>query len=369
MKHLPVGGSTAERTLKCPAWLDRAKRVPKPPSSGAANLGNLLHDAMETHYLTDKAFEDMVGKLSFADLVLDDDHIPALMSAKAMVDGVFDYYDVDEYLCEPFVEQEAGYIGGSVDIVWLSADGATLGILDYKFGRKKVRAAENKQLLFYAMCVAKDPKTRAMLAKVKNVVLTIVQPYCSSEADTWKCGVVDVQAFEAELMAALAEPTRSETGGHCFFCPVAATCPDKKAQAESALVLDPKDAKNAAAALELAEQLEPWLKQVRELTTNAAESGAVIPGWKLVEKNTQRRYTKNAQDVLAKTLGDDAFEKKLLPMGKVEKAMGRGAFAELNIVEKPEGSPELVREDDPREPLKIDVTKNIKDFVAKAKSN
>jgi hypothetical protein len=79
-------------------------------------------------------------------------------------------------------------------------------------------------------------------------------------------------------------------------------------------------------------------------------------GQKVVESNTKRKWINNEDQIREALIGagleeEDfmvAADPKLLPFSKVEKMVGKDTFAELGLVEKPEGSPTLVPESDPR---------------------
>ena len=69
-KHLPVGGSTAERTINCPAWLKRFKELnPTNKSNDYADEGTLLHDVMEKLYADGEKFEEQLGKTTYKNFV------------------------------------------------------------------------------------------------------------------------------------------------------------------------------------------------------------------------------------------------------------------------------------------------------------
>ena len=70
--HLTHGGSTAARTLACPAWASRSKHVKPQEESAAAKDGSLKHLAMENLMLDDLSLESQVGKTTFDTLVLED---------------------------------------------------------------------------------------------------------------------------------------------------------------------------------------------------------------------------------------------------------------------------------------------------------
>ena len=248
-KHLKYGGSTAERTLACPAWADRAEGEPKPPSSVYADEGNLLHDAMEAHYRDDTPFSDLVGVLEYAGIALTQDHVDRLLvPARRMTEAIRDRYDVDQYLCEPFVQLIPGLAGGSIDMLCLSADGRTVLILDYKMGSKRVPAEENSQLQFYALCASVDPLTRAFFKRAERVAYAIVQPKCAREASTWEQPVSSLEPFHRRMLSAMYDqPKTASPGGHCYFCHVA-VCPERRQKAWEATVADldaPADIKAA----------------------------------------------------------------------------------------------------------------------------
>ena len=53
MKHYKYGGSTAGRTIGCPAWIGLAEKMPKSVTSSYAEKGSMLHDCMEQILLQD----------------------------------------------------------------------------------------------------------------------------------------------------------------------------------------------------------------------------------------------------------------------------------------------------------------------------
>jgi hypothetical protein len=300
MKHLKIGGSTAARTVACPAWLGRADKLPKfNGSNNAADEGNLLHDVMEDYYSHDIKFETQLREgRKYNDQVLTEDLIDNLaVPALIMVETVLDQYEVVDFICEPFVEIISGEMGGSIDMLAISEDRKTIIVLDYKFGMKKVKAEENKQMLFYALASREDPKTKSWFDKVENLVCVIVQPKCSHKADIWETDVGHIQRFSDTLFKALETPDLASSGGHCNYCPVAATCQTRKTEADSALVMDKKTAKEVAACLAKADELEAWIKDVRTMAQTYMDSGVIVPHYKLVDKRPTKKWTKDASEL------------------------------------------------------------------------
>ena len=106
--------------------------------------------------------------------------------------------------------------------------------------------------------------------------------------------------------------------------------------------------------LERIPTIEHWLKAVKEYSINQALAGEYIPGWKLVEGRSLRKYTNDVDviNALHEAGYEDAliFEKKLYGISTMEKNLGKKKFGEVlgNFVYKPEGSPTLVPESDKR---------------------
>lgn len=226
-KHLKIGGSTAARTLACPAWLERSKNMPKQKSNVYADEGNLLHDAMEEFFMNGIPFESMIGKLTYAEQMLTSHHVKHLLEpARNCVEEVFDKYDIDEFTCEPFVEIIPDEAGGSIDLLGCSSDRKTVLVLDYKFGAQSVAVDDNKQLQFYGLAAKIDPKTRYFFEQAQNVVYCIVQPKLSYIPQVWENSVAGLSEYHTALVNAIANPERSQTGSHCKYCPAKAACPD-----------------------------------------------------------------------------------------------------------------------------------------------
>lgn len=227
-KHLKIGGSTAARTMACPAWLPRSENRPKQPSNVYADEGNLLHDAIEEYYQHGKSFESLVGVLTFNDQILNAGHIKNLLEpARDCVEEMFERFKIEEFECEPFVEIIPDIAGGSIDMIGASADRKTVLILDYKFGAEQVPVKENKQLQFYALAAKTDPKTKDFFEDADSVAYVIVQPKVAYIPAVWENDVASLDSFRVQLFDAIDHPERAAVGTHCKYCPVYSTCPDR----------------------------------------------------------------------------------------------------------------------------------------------
>ena len=367
--HLPLGGSTAARSLVCPAWISRSKKVKPRKAGSAADLGSLLHQAMENYYLHNQEFTTQIeNKLSFLDIQLTEDHLPMLWEMVRAVEYTLDLYNIDEYMCEPFVTLVPGFAGGSVDMLGVSADGKTAIILDYKTGTGVVRAEDNKQLLFYTLCAAKDTKTAALLANVDKFVGVIVQPRVHGDlADIWEFDRATLDSFEVKVREAIAEAQspqpKSKASTECKFCPYSPFCKDRLDYAAKAALLPPTERNTLAKSLPLALDLKQWCDEVIAAATDYAELGLPLRGHKLVRGRANRKWSDNSQAEaqLVQALGEEAYTKKILSPAQAIKLLRKAKQPTDSLdplITVPLGKLTVVAESDPREV--VEVENNIK---------
>ena len=379
MKHLPSGGSTIGRTIKCPGWLKNINKLAKRPAGQAANLGNLLHNAMENYYQHGISFEDQIGKTTYEDLTLADEHLPILYKMLHATEQVLDTYNIDQYLCEPFVQYLKDEAGGSIDMLGVSADGSIALVLDYKTGHGAVSAHKLPQLYFYALCATVDPKTSGMLKNVTRFVSAVVQPYVhGDEADIYEYHNDELAAFRVTLDEAIQKTDLKYpplvAGEHCLFCPKAAICTARRDQAQQAYLISPKDANALNESLALAKQLKSWCDEVLEYAKFIISEGGNVPGYKLVEGRKTRVWAdeKQAESQLVKDLHDAAYSKKLLSptqaMTAIKKAKLDPAAYDA-LIDFKAAAPVIAEEADKREAIQpTGLNKNLTKFFTKEKA-
>ena len=359
-KHLPFGGSTAKRTIKCPPWRAAAETLPKPPSSSYADEGNLLHDCMEDHYMEGKTFTQMLSEgRTYGQAKLTQDHEGLFEPARQATEEVLNQYRITEYACEAFVQYIPNEVGGSIDLLGKSADGLTGLILDYKFGHKGVPAKNNESLLFYAVATLHDPKYRDFLTAANKLVFVIVQPQVSSNADVWELTKLDVEYFKAQLNSALRKAkdpkTAKQAGEHCRYCPVAPYCEERKALAQSALMIDPKIAGTLSEALDLANQIDTWIKEVYEHAHNLMKSGARVPGYKLVQKRATSKWidAEKAEAELSAKFSQKIYKKTLISPAQAAKLANSEGEDISHLIEKTSSGTTVAPESDKRKAVQV----------------
>lgn len=380
--HYTFGGSTAARTINCPAWVSRSAHLPKKGSSSYAVEGSMLHEVSEKCLLEDKKPEDIL-KEGFTytehgvpDREFTEDDLPLAEIAYDAIHKLMEEHDIEEYDIEPFVEIVPDMIGGSIDFIGVSKDRKTVLVADYKFGAKEVKAENNKQTLFYADAVRTDAKTKDLFEDAETVVVAIIQPRVKGVTSEWAVSMDQLDEFHDEYMAAVEEaqsdnPT-AQTGDHCLWCPFAAYCPEKQEEAVGALTLNKSDAKQLEKALTLTDQVESWAKEVKAEAHRQLEKGGKVKGWKLVGKRAVNAWVN--QEKAEKLLKihfpmTDLYTQKfitapqaLMLVKKYNKKADKPVELD-DLIDKvaPNGTT-LVPADDPREEVKFSTSENLKNL-------
>lgn len=336
-KHVKFGGSTAARTMNCPAWLQLAEGMPQGRVEGsnpAADEGTLLHNCMEAHVMHGESFEDMLDcGVRYKDQVLTKALIVnKLTPACEALESLESVYDITEFDCEPFVAMpHSDEIGGSIDYIGISKDRKTVVIADYKFGYTPVEVRENEQLLFYAMCAQADPTTADLFDQCDQIVIAIIQPTEDPERAVMNTQTIPLPALDAfrdkylssVKMSDMSVPPRS-AGDHCRYCPALTVCPEKNGAALAALRLSPTNLDTLAEAMRMVGELEQWVKAVKTQAHEQLELGQAVDGFKLVHKRATRVWndTEAVEDKIRKAKKiklEDGFDVKLKSPAQLEK--------------------------------------------------
>lgn len=331
--HAKYGGSTAARTLACPAWQKLSEGIPESPASYPAQLGTALHEVLEA-CLRDPDCNpfDAAGTI-VEGIKITTEHITTkIYPALDAFEDLMDAYDIDQYWSEEWVAR-AEDVAGTADYIGLSADGKTVVFADYKSGDGIiVDARENKQGLFYAMC-GRSTQFAKYMKNAERLVIAIIQPSDRREEylDIWETDLATLDVFTAQHDAAVIASERGDgepvVGSHCDWCPAEATCPAKKELVAAAEGFNPVEliATELSQALEIAEHIEGWVKAVRKKSHELLEQGAEIKGYKLVNKRATRVWndTPALEDMIKlsrKLKKADAYDVKLKTPAQLEKA-------------------------------------------------
>ena len=230
-------------------------------------------------------------------------------------------------------------------------------VVDLKGGEGLlVFAEDNSQLKLYA---AGTLDLLDGICDIDNIILSIAQPR-RDHFDEWAMTAQDLLAWLDEIRPiaeeAFAGSNRLSAGTHCKFCKAEARCPER---ARVALELFGDETHPALLGLDkIAEYLPQlpliaaWVKKVQDYAFGqAVNSGAKIPGYKLVAGRSTRKWSDEsrvAQVMQEEGLKDaDIWNKKLIGLTDAEKLLGKkNRVFELAV--KNEGTPTLVPESDAR---------------------
>lgn len=295
-KHAKYGGSTALRTIKCPAWHRLSQGMPEHPESPAAKLGTSLHAVIET-CLLDLEHEpfDEVGKTVEGTLITETHIVEKIDPALDEFENLMDTYDIDAYWVEEWVEISED-VAGTVDFMGISRDGKTGVFADYKSGDgHMVYAEDNAQGLFYAMC-ALHRIFKRVFKDIEKLVIAIVQPSFrrSEYLDIWETTPAELELFAERHNDAVYASEHLETepvcGEWCSFCPAEATCPAKLKEVAKVDILPCRSDLPAeiSAAMAVVDKVETWAKAVRSTAHDLLNKGVPLDGWKLVDKRATR---------------------------------------------------------------------------------
>ena len=253
---------------------------------------------------------------------------------------------------------------GTGDLVLVTDD--VLEVIDFKYGRGiQVGAEDNPQMRLYALGALSQ---FGCLYEVNTVRMTIVQPRLDS-ISTDEMAVEELVDWGEKMVKPIADLAfkgegEFKAGGHCRFCRVRATC---RARAEMNMKLACYDFKEPplltdeeiVEVLDAADEYMKWISDLQGYALDqAVNNGKKWPGYKLVEGRSYRRYKdqgKVAEALIAAGYKEDEiYEKVLLGITKMERAVGRKEFNELlaGLIEKPPGKAKLAPESDKRPAVK-----------------
>ena len=388
-EHARFAPSSAERWLNCPASIIMTEHLPEDPESPYAHEGTVCHAIAAQCLRENKLASSFIGQV-----------VEGVTITQELADAIQMY--VDEVRG---TGKEIGAKGGKVEFkinvtpdCWGTLDAAVwtpdlVVVMDAKFGKGVIVEAEkNPQLMIYSIGVFK--MLAEMGAKPTEVWLKIIQPRTVNPIRTWKTTRAEVGAWaNATLGPALVRLQGGDStmyaGSYCRWCKITATCPANARSALDAAVEAFQDVVGdnqivtlpietaTGGSLELAHlaelalkfgRIREWMAGVEAHLMDEALKGIAIPGMKVVEGRSVRKWKADESQVVAMLTANniEAYEKTLLSPSKAEKAMGSKKARDIkfaNWTVKPPGSPTLVPDTDKRPPMTVNVQQAFEEFV------
>ncbi len=368
--HAKLSASGAHRWLNCPGSIKLSEHFPS-TSSVYAEEGTLAHELAE-QMITGRAKASTKRQVDawYAEHGIDG-------SAKEMIETLEPYRDYvksehaakrkadpgAQLMTEQKVDLSEWIPGGfgTTDVAIIG--GGELHIIDLKFGKGVAVSAEgNPQLRLYALGTL---SMLEMLYDIDTVRMTIYQPRLDS-VSTDKIGADDLRAWGDEVIKpaaqmALSDDAPTAAGDWCRFCPAKATCRTRAdkylglREYLAQMLLSPEEIGRVLGDID---GLVRWADKLKAFALSQALQGDAIPGWKVVEGRSVRKYSRDEATIVAACEAAGyaeplLYERRLLGITAMEKLMGKKAFADIlgSFVEKPQGKPTLVPESDKRPAL------------------
>ena len=365
--HALLSCSGAHRWMNCPGSVKMSEGFPD-KGSIYADEGTLAHEAGECLIETGEIPQELIDRIEkfYAE------HLELEYSTQEMLEDVRIYADFvnREYTKEREVDPEPmlrtemrvdltrwipdGF--GTSDIV--IARWGKLHIIDLKYGKGvKVSAVDNPQLRLYALgaLAALDEEYR-----INDVQMTIYQPRTGNISEDF-ITADDLYSWGSNVVGPAAKLTEDDDapvvpGEWCTFCPAKKVC---KGRAEKYMSVTKYMEKNTLSAGEIAEILHQidgltaWVNDLKEGAIERIQSGDTLPGWKVVEGQSRRKYTVKDKDIIDTCISagfplEKVSSVKVKTITEMEKFMGKDKFAEVlgALVDKPAGKPTLAKDDE-----------------------
>jgi hypothetical protein len=365
-KHAKLSASGSSKWINCPGSIEAESKVPN-KSSVYAEEGTLAHELAD---ICLKAGVDTSAFISKEIHAESDNKVLSTIVDKEMAKFVQEYIDYvrsfETKNSQLYTEDRVDFSNiapdgfGTMDSAILDYDSGVCHIFDLKYGQGvEVSAIENTQGQLYALGFYNELKC---LDVIKSFVIHIVQPrkYNFSQ---WEISIEDLVAFgefaKKKAQEALTPGAKRVPGyKQCEFCNAKASCTalDKFTQDIISADFDNLDEINIALTdervkliLDNKKLIESFLNAVETKAFERLISGEKIPGYKIVEGRSQRKWIDGAEAMLIEKLGEEAFEKSLIGITAAEKKLNKKDVNDLTY--KPPGKLTLAPESDKRPPV------------------
>jgi len=364
-KHSLLSPSSAYRWLACPGSLD-SEGVTLESSIYAAE-GTVAHGLAEKCFVLGERAEIYLGQK------IESEGFEILVNEE-MVDAVQMYCDfLDTFrqgtpalLEKRIVHGTINDFGGTIDAVLPYKH----HLLDFKYGAGMPVEVEgegyglwfgrNAQLAAYALLYSDEFKIK------DDITVTVIQPRAHHSDGPIRTTVITAEYldhFRNDVRMVTDRRGQLQAGSHCKWCPRATNCPELYQLTVGTAQLEflPDNApqhggmtpEKASEVLALRAPIEEFFRAVESYAHQQAESGVEVPGFKLVERIGNRRWS-HSEDEIAKRLkkfGKKAIYKtELLSPTQMEKVVGKEIVSDL--VERPNLGTALVPESDRRPAVK-----------------
>lgn len=383
--HATLGASSAHRWIPCPGSIRMSKGMPN-ESSVYAREGSAAHEIGEM------ALKECKNAINYLGFKLDEyKEIDVDETMCALVQEYLDTVrgEIEKYEADGHSDAELGVeirfdlshiypdMFGTCDAVLFLPAWRKLIVFDYKHGWVSVPVEKNPQTMYYALGAITGKHNR----DVRDIELIIVQPRSGHRTTVkrWSCDMEELLDYKYVLIDSAKRTERPDSilnpGEWCKFCTAAPVC---RALTQKVMELimakaDPIDGikmpnpdkipfDELKVVWENASMIEGWIKNVKSYAHAQALQGNFLPGTKLVEGRSNRKWKDEDAAVkklkVLKITGEidgEIYTTKLKSPAQVEDMLPkkeRGLIANLWV--KGTGAMTLVPESDERGSMKTD---------------
>lgn len=362
-EHSPLGPSSADRWINCPASVKATEGMPDKQSVFAA-------EGSAAHFIADLAVRSRVPAATYiGDIIAVGEHKFGVTAEWAA--HIQDFLDwcaeiQGEHYSEMRLHFDRWVPGGFGTTDRVIFRDSQCWLRDLKFGTGvQVFAKDNAQLMLYALGVL-DSFDWAY--NVEGFHLGIGQPRLDHK-DEWFITTSDLLSWAAQTLPAavqnvnLGKPFKAGSWCSKNFCKIRTSCRHRAEQLTKDIIFEDLDKSivmpepsaihiDRSKYLGLIPLLKTWIADLERGAVADLIAGKSIPGWKLVEGRSNRAWS-NPDGVAKRISPDDAFEKSLRSPAQLEKLLGKPRFAKIlgDLVHKPPGKPTLAPGSDPRDEM------------------
>lgn len=371
-KHAILSPSAGARWVACPPSARLTEHMP-------SEISPYAEEGTTAHYLCEQVVRRSLPgwaglpEAQMDDLMGSDAYTPEMKeAAKLYADFIHTVYDGFPHAPTLCVEQRVSMTRwarecfGTCDCL-LIGDGI-LHVTDFKYGAGvPVSPVDNIQMMLYALG-AWD--LFSATDDIQTVRMSIVQPRIQSEPETWETSADSLLDWAENTLRPAAkqawegkgEPNPGEK--QCRWCKAKPQCrawkekygPLADFMTQTPEARDPRllTDEEVGEWLIAAQGIADYVKCLEEYAQKQLQQGHAVPGWKLVEGRSTRRFTD--PDAAFKAIEADGiseamlYERSPISLTAAEKLLGKKRFAEVcgTWVEKPKGKPTLAPESDKR---------------------
>jgi hypothetical protein len=341
-----LSGSVAYRRINCPGSFFLEKDLPPQEAGPSAKEGTIAHEVAEI-LLNDFLEHKITGKIT--ERVFEDVDPAIIDAASGYVETVWKNilnqtitgkaYGLED----KFTFNEQLGMFGYVDlwVCYIDDRGKRVAaIVDFKYGFVDVSAKGNAQLAFYLCAFRAELKKQGK--DIDYGIGAIYQPkseepfkqekFTAKQLDSWAAKFDKV----AHTIFVEKKP-QFKVGPWCTYCPANAVCRafDKDRIKRTALKLVDRDTEfptpdrlsdtQVAKILLYADKIEAFLSGCRKYAMSRFLNGETIPGIKVVEGSSRRKWHENESKVVKhlETYSVDPYRKELITITEAERLLSK----------------------------------------------